>query len=635
MTDNQKTGIFLHQYMIIACLVVVKILIHMLTPEYGIFRDEYFYIAIADQLSWKNLDLPPLTPFVLKPFLAIFGYSVKSLHFASSFIGSISLVITCLLVKDFGGKKYAIFLTGLFNIFSGFMIFASIFTYDSMDFLIWVTALYILAKIMRESTPKKWLLLALVLGLGFLNKLTILFLGLTIAVALLLSPQRVIFKKGCPWVAAFIALLFSIPFIIWQVNNDWYFIDVATSYSGGIAFRPSIGNFLWQQFLPNNPWTAPAWITGLVLLLFSKKWWDYRFFGFAYLFLLVLMFFTGAKFYFMIPLYVPLYAVGAIHFERLIENRAWGNLKRGLVKTTIPALFLALTTPLLPLLIPVLPIEKLVKYLEVFGVDAGVRTENLEIDELPQYFADRFGWPEMVEEVAAAYETVRPGEGEPGVGILTDNWGEASAVHYYKDKYNLPEPISMHGWYYFHTARTHEFVDTYVALGIAPGDLMSLFRDVQLYSVFTHPYCIPHENNSHIVICRDPVFDLEQYWRIAHRMDRDFERMFKKQGVNEAINWYREQKANNPDLILYTERQMNALGYEFLFDGKVVEAIEIFRFNVEEFPHAWNVYDSLGEAYMENGQYDLAVENYNKSIELNQDNQNGRDMLERIEALRE
>jgi Flp pilus assembly protein TadD len=65
---------------------------------------------------------------------------------------------------------------------------------------------------------------------------------------------------------------------------------------------------------------------------------------------------------------------------------------------------------------------------------------------------------------------------------------------------------------------------------------------------------------------------------------------------------------------------------------RVDGAIEIFRLNVEEYPDAWNPYDSLGEAYMEAGELELAIENYEKSLELNANNTNAVTMLERIRS---
>lgn len=52
--------------------------------------------------------------------------------------------------------------------------------------------------------------------------------------------------------------------------------------------------------------------------------------------------------------------------------------------------------------------------------------------------------------------------------------------------------------------------------------------------------------------------------------------------------------------------------------------------NVEMYPESWNVYDSLGEGYMNDEQKELAIKNYEKSLELNPDNENGKAMLRRL-----
>ena len=53
--------------------------------------------------------------------------------------------------------------------------------------------------------------------------------------------------------------------------------------------------------------------------------------------------------------------------------------------------------------------------------------------------------------------------------------------------------------------------------------------------------------------------------------------------------------------------------------------------NIENFPDSWNVYDSLGEAYMKNGNKELAIKNYKKSLEINPDNVNGKKFLNKLE----
>jgi tetratricopeptide (TPR) repeat protein len=63
---------------------------------------------------------------------------------------------------------------------------------------------------------------------------------------------------------------------------------------------------------------------------------------------------------------------------------------------------------------------------------------------------------------------------------------------------------------------------------------------------------------------------------------------------------------------------------------KIKETIEIFKLNVEVYPQSYNVYDSLAEAYMINGEKELAIKNYEKSLELNPKNTNAIEMLKKL-----
>jgi 4-amino-4-deoxy-L-arabinose transferase-like glycosyltransferase len=141
---------------IILYLAAIKIIFHMILPEYGYFRDEYYYMSIVDQFSFSNLDMLPLSPLYLKLLTSLFGYSIKTVHLASSLLGAASLVFTCLMTRELGGKKYAIALVGVLFLFSGFVPFGSIFTYDSIDFLITVAVLYLLVKILNEDRQQLW-----------------------------------------------------------------------------------------------------------------------------------------------------------------------------------------------------------------------------------------------------------------------------------------------------------------------------------------------------------------------------------------------------------------------------------------------------------------------------------------------
>ncbi|HEX2786876.1 MAG TPA: tetratricopeptide repeat protein [Ignavibacteria bacterium] len=93
---------------------------------------------------------------------------------------------------------------------------------------------------------------------------------------------------------------------------------------------------------------------------------------------------------------------------------------------------------------------------------------------------------------------------------------------------------------------------------------------------------------------------------------------------------YREIKANEPDIYNFKEGQLNSLGYTFLQGGNFDAAIAVLKLNVEEYPNSFNVYDSLGEAYMLKGDKVNAILNYEKSLELNPDNENARNMISKM-----
>ncbi len=78
------------------------------------------------------------------------------------------------------------------------------------------------------------------------------------------------------------------------------------------------------------------------------------------------------------------------------------------------------------------------------------------------------------------------------------------------------------------------------------------------------------------------------------------------------------------------EAHINAHGYDLLFGGRTLEAIAIFKFNAGAFPESWNVYDSLAEAYMENGDRELAIYYYLESLKRNPENTNAAERLRKL-----
>jgi tetratricopeptide (TPR) repeat protein len=108
--------------------------------------------------------------------------------------------------------------------------------------------------------------------------------------------------------------------------------------------------------------------------------------------------------------------------------------------------------------------------------------------------------------------------------------------------------------------------------------------------------------------------------------------LIEEDGLEAAVSKIKTAHAKGSGEYYFLEAEFNALGYRYLGEESFPEAIAVFQLNVEMNPDSWNVYDSLGEAYMRSGQQSLAIENYDKSLELNADNENGKRMLAEIQT---
>ena len=101
--------------------------------------------------------------------------------------------------------------------------------------------------------------------------------------------------------------------------------------------------------------------------------------------------------------------------------------------------------------------------------------------------------------------------------------------------------------------------------------------------------------------------------------------------VAEAIEAYRKIKQEKPGNVSVAEARLNDVGYSLLREKKLAEAIAVLKLNVELYPQSWNAYDSLGEAYAANGDKELAIVNYKKSLELNSGNKAAVSMLQKLQ----
>jgi tetratricopeptide (TPR) repeat protein len=107
-------------------------------------------------------------------------------------------------------------------------------------------------------------------------------------------------------------------------------------------------------------------------------------------------------------------------------------------------------------------------------------------------------------------------------------------------------------------------------------------------------------------------------------------KIYQEKGTEEAIKYYKALRENNKKEYTISPRELNGLGYFLLRNSKIDDAIKIFKFNTELYPKSSSGYDSLAEAYLEKGDKKKAIKYYAKALELNPNNTEIIEKLNRI-----
>ena len=139
--------------------------------------------------------------------------------------------------------------------------------------------------------------------------------------------------------------------------------------------------------------------------------------------------------------------------------------------------------------------------------------------------------------------------------------------------------------------------------------------------------------SDYLVISGKYVMDTIFATRIDENYHTPFENLILG-NINDAITAYKDIHKTDPLNTAVAETRFNTMGYDFLSKEKINEAIAIFKLNTELYPQSANAYDSLGEAYMKTGDKKNAIKNYKKSLELNSENDNAKQMLKELEKIK-
>ncbi len=487
---------------------IIKLLIHLYTnlfAGYGIFRDELYYIACSEHLSAGYVDQPPLSIFILAANRLLFGDSIFALRLLPALAGAATVYLTGLIASELGGGKTARVLACLASVASPiFLGMDTIYSMNAFDILCWALTAWILTRLVRTGDRRYWTMLGIVLGLGLLNKVGILWLGSGIFVGLLCTPQRSWLKTRAPYIAATLACLIFSPFIIWNVTHNFAHLEFIRNATSQKYSSLSALTFATGQILQQGPLNLPLWLTGLLALLFARPLREFRILGYIYLVVFFILALNGhSKAEYLAPAYSMLCAAGGVVFER------WFSGKFQWARPVYGGLIVLGGIVLAPFALPILPVQTYIRYAAALRV-APSTPEGKRLGQLPQYYADMFGWEQKAQAVAAVFRSLAPEE-QSKCAIFADNYGRCAAIDFYGRRYNLPAAIGRHNNYWIWGPRNYTG-ELMIILGGALEDKQEQFESVVVAGTVHCDYCMPYENDLRVYLCRNLKVPLSSIW---------------------------------------------------------------------------------------------------------------------------
>jgi len=477
-----------------------------LIDGYGYFIDELYYIACSGRLAWGYVDHPPLSIFILAANRLLLGDSLWALRFLPALSAALSVVITGLMARRMGGGPFAQGLAATALMLAPVpLVMFGFYSMNAFEILLWVSACYVLVEIARTGNERLWLAFGLIAGLGLLNKHTFILLGGGLAVGVVLTNMRRHLASRWLWLGAALAAAMILPNIVWQIHNGWPSIEF---YRNADALKnvptPPL-DVLLEQTLLMNPLAAPVWIAGIFFCLRSERGRKYRFLGLVFLSLLALaMIGQKSRPDRLVGIYPVMFAAGAVLWESFALRPGWRWIRWALL-----TLLVLVGLLMAPIGVPLLPPGQLASYAAATGIVPQIEAGEGKVSALPQWFADRFGWEELVDQVAAASDTLTPDERRKAL-ILAPSYGHAGALELLGKNLDLPPVVSPQNSYYLWGPRKGEME---VLISIGYGDaLPEYFEDVRQVGLYRCGYCMRWRDNTAIWVARGPKVPFHTVW---------------------------------------------------------------------------------------------------------------------------
>ncbi len=489
---------------------VLKLLLHIAATlyaqhlGYSYFRDEFYYLVCGRRLAWGYVDHGPLVAVQARLAETLFGASVLGIRLLSHLAGAAIIFLTGILAWALGGQRSAQSLAMLGLLCAPeYLALDSVLSMNSVEPVFWMLSTLALLRILSGSSPPKWwTILGISAGLGLLNKPSMTFFLLSLAVGLLLTPQRrILFTR---WTALAIALLtlIALPNLLWQIHHGWPTLEFLRNgklqhKNVELPFLP----FLTTQITAMHPANALLWITGLIALLRARSLPHNRWIALTYLVFFAIMFTLHAKDYYLAPIYPVLFAAGAIAWQHRFARTARRQNALFAFPVFQTALILS-TLIILPMALPILRPATWIAYTSALHLH-NPATENAESGPLPQFYADRFGWQREVDLVNQAFQSLPP-EDRARVTLFANNYGEAGALDILGARQHLGLPPAVSGqntyWLWGPGNRSRDLVIAVVH--DTPAELHEKFRSVTVVGRMDDPLAMPFEHKT-VYLLRD------------------------------------------------------------------------------------------------------------------------------------